>query len=177
MKTIAAVILFLIAGIAYGQTARVIPLSPEDAQTVKAKWDALQAAQKAWNEEQDQIAKKYTYVKRDDPDASGSMTPMAFSLTTGAFRVTTTAYGLVTVVDPCKNPKTPGDRQACADQKKAEAAERYFRKGFEEGFEFDKEFKYIVPKTTTQNCNQSGWWITASGSSSQPCPATWQSFK
>lgn len=160
MKTLMVLALLLVAQGTRAQTARVIPLSSEDAQIARAKWDALQAAQKAWDAEQDQIAKKYTYVKRDDPDASGSMVPEAFSFSTGYATITTDGLLAVTI-DPCKNPKT--SPQSCADKKKAEDAERYFRQGFESGFEFDKNFLYLVPKAPEIQSN-----------SLQPCIRMWQ---
>lgn len=144
---------------AVAQTARVIPLSAEDSQEARAKWEALQAAQKTWDDFQNKVAKKYTEVHVGDPDAGFTMAEVGMA-SFGSLSIS--ADGLVSFSDYCegtteraKNKKYCDDLDA--QQKKARENERMFRKGFEWGFEFDKDFHFIVPKPEPASLRPNFW--------------------
>jgi hypothetical protein len=98
----------------------VIEISSEDAKEAQAKWDALQKAQKDWDDLQVKIGEKYT---SEPSSAIKSPTVMPPSI--------------------CGNTLTwvyPGQRL----------------QGWENGFVFSPDFKFIVPKTPAVNSNGCG---------------------
>jgi len=120
MKTLLAILLFAIPLAA--QDARVLPLSPVDAQTAKAKYEALQKAQKDWDDFQEKIKQDYLVVPKGDPEAgntiaSGGLTPWAgISYSDGSYVVKT----------------------------------MFERAGWENGAVFTKDFRFLVPKPSPE---------------------------
>lgn len=106
---VAAVMLFSMA--AYGQTAKVIKIAPEDAAKAKAAYEKLQAAQTEWGNVQLDIRDKYLVIPLSGPEK-------------GTFRKTNKSVGFL----------------------------KYM---WEEGFEFDSTFQFIVPKKEVmpEGCN------------------------
>jgi hypothetical protein len=113
----------------FAQRAKVVQLSQDDATRVYAKWRVLQDAQKAWDEEQKKIATKYTYVRFEDKDkgtmeAPGNEWPM--------------------IIYTGSDPKEKASEAAQWDKYRKVAY--WYRSGWEYGFEFTDDFKFIVPK-------------------------------
>jgi hypothetical protein len=122
-----ALLLMMFARTIFAQTAKVLPLKPADHEEVKAKWEALQKAQKAWDTLKNRIQKDYLEVSENDPDRSYTVIDGETNYTacTGS-----TVDELVEVVPCPKNVKPEL---------------KYYRKGFESGFEFDSSLSFLVP--------------------------------
>lgn len=143
MKFAALIVSLLFSYGAYAQDARVIALSSEDAQTVQAKWDALQKAQKDFDAEKIEIEKKYTTVLEGDKEAGNmnveyslfSEPGSAMSLSASCNTIQLDNGGLVNTCPANVMPHKPY---------------HYYRSGWEYGFTFDKDFKFIVPAPPVQ---------------------------
>jgi hypothetical protein len=167
MKLFAAFSVLLFASSVFAQTAHVIPLSEADAQAAKVKWETLQHAQKDWDDFQNEIAKNYTVVPLSDSDA-GSTT--YYEDEKAGFFLYSSGTSGITWGEPekCKTPEEiAAEKKREAEDKKAQ--EEYqknlkaYRKGWENGFQFDKDFKFIVPKIiytpSSTNFGCGGYWI------------------
>jgi len=118
MKTLLAILLFAIPLAA--QDARVLPLSPVDAQTAKAKYEALQKAQKDWDDFQEKIKQDYLVVPKGDPEAGNTIS--SGGLTFGrAFHISDGSYPTM-----------------------------FERAGWENGAVFTKDFRFLVPKPSPE---------------------------
>lgn len=159
----ATLALFLFPIICFAQDAKVIELKPADAAMLKAKHDALQAAQKAYDDAQKEITHQYLEVGDGDPDA-GSF------ISIGGLTGSNLAGSITFITGPCNRlqvgasdahclqAKTPTEEEKKQNEKRAEEERRqyrYQRKGWENGFQSSPDFRFIVPKPYQQpaaNC-------------------------
>jgi len=150
-KLLAVVTLLLTTTIIGGQEAKVIQLSQEDTAIAHAKWQALQDAQKTWDEEQKRLAKKYTFVHGDDPEA-GDTQAWDMSGNGLAYSITSTATWTTS--------SSPSPAEIAAAQKAYEEHKKkdwWFRSGWESGFDFSKDFRFIVPKAAPRVVSPNCW--------------------
>ena len=124
---------------ARAQTAKVIELNSADAQEAKAKWEALQHAQEYWKSFEDRIKKDYTTVKDGDPDAGN------IGVNTSA-NLLTSGCGIVITTIPPSYEENKDCLKRQEEERKKRPVTMMLRKGWEGDFEFDKSFKFIVPK-------------------------------
>ena len=107
----------------------MIELKSTDAKEAKAKWEALQSAQEDWKKFQKHIEDDYTTVPQGDKDAGGLIlgvgTNCLASGSDGRYTITGCSF----------------DDSHKMEPQKALA----FRRGWEYGFEFDRDFRFIVP--------------------------------
>lgn len=152
-KILLFVFCICLSAVTVAQDVRVIPLSSEDAQEAKTKYAAMKAAEKSWDDFQQKIAKKYTEVPYGDPDAGNMIVESVGALSGGAF----TLGG----ADPCDSTHRAKNKEFCDAQEKALNDERFSRKGFEFGFQFDKNLQYLLPKPaelqTKSPCGYGMW--------------------
>ena len=120
---VVAALLLMLARTTFAQTAKVVPLKPADHEEVKAKWEALQKAQREWDTLKNRIQKDYLEMSENDPDRS-------YTVIAGEINNTACAGSTVEVVPCPKNVKPEL---------------KYYRKGFENGFEFDSSLSFLVP--------------------------------
>lgn len=114
------------------QTAKVIALSPEDAAQVKSLYEQKAAIEKQLADLQKKIADKYTMVYHDYP---------------------TSACLQICPNGVCPNtPCTDFPKVTEEEKKAAHVRERAF--GWEGGFEFSEDYKFIVPKPYTAPANR-----------------------
>ena len=143
---------FLLATAALGQEARVIQIKSEDSVELKQKWEVLQVAQKSWDEANGRIKKDYIVVKEGDKDA-GRQVLFAYDLSGSKMAV----YWTSGIIDGCNmlwadstKPRPQEDAKRCEEiQRKAEknrASMLFYRNGWESGFEFTPDFRFIVPR-------------------------------
>lgn len=118
--------LLMLARTTFAQTAKVVPLKPADHEEVKAKWEALQKAQKEWDSLKNRIQKDYLEVSENDPDRSYTV-----------------------IAGEIDNTACPGSTDELAEvvpcPKNVKPELKYYRKGFESGFEFDSSLSFLVP--------------------------------
>jgi hypothetical protein len=162
---------------AYGQTAKVLPLKPADTVEARAKWDALQKAQADWDALQKRIQKDYTLVLQGDPDASNEdVEATYFPGPNGTvFLSGSTCNAMVITVTP-ENEKEQQKRLDDCDkvrqqEEKDRKPEHFYRKGWEGDIDFDKDFKFIVPKSLQATPNPS-WGICGGGIMLTPSTTT-----
>ena len=159
------IIVFLLFAVSVGaQSADVIELDRTDATEVRAAWTKLQDAQTKWDALHERMRQKYTLVKEGDPDKGNLST--FINPGTGISGTITFASGCnvisITPTEVAGDCGKPPSKEELARQEKerkeyADAHERYFRKGFENGFEFSKDFRFIVPGVPkTENGIHSG---------------------
>lgn len=152
MKYVIFVLALLIGSMCIAQSARVIALSDGDAANLKAKWDALKLAEKNWADAQEEVKAKYLTVPYQDPEAGYEYNPptangVSFASTTSSCW-TYAENGRMVETEDCKKEQA-AERER---QKKA----RYNRRGWEYGFEFTGDFRYIVPKVAPVTSCPSG---------------------
>lgn len=141
------VILAISCAIASAQEARVLTLNSGDACDAKAAWTNLQDAQKRWEEVQEHVRKKYLQVHYGDPEAGSEIV----GLTSGTGTLLFSGHATFTNY-------TPTNEEVVAMAERERQRERlatYGRKGWEGGFQFTNDFKFIVPKSggnSTSNC-------------------------
>lgn len=120
----------------YAQTANVIMLEPSDQKEAREKWEAFQKAQKDWDNEQEKIKQKYLVVLEGDKDASDWVADSSTLVFSGTS--TTWCNVLNESVIPKDCPKV---------DPKLKIEKHFYRKEWGGGqFEFDKDFRFIVPK-------------------------------
>jgi hypothetical protein len=124
---VVAALLLMLARTTFAQTAKVVPLKHVDHEEVKAKWEVLQKAQKEWDTLKNRIQKDYLEVSENDPDRS---------YTVIAGEINNTACAGSTVEEPAEVVPCP---------KNVKPELKYYRKGFENGFEFDSSLGFLVP--------------------------------
>lgn len=125
------------------QEAKVIELKAQDAANLKAKYEALQAAQKAYADVQEQITKKYLEVGEGDPDAGSLVQGLTAGNSAIWFNGSTLCLNIGD--NSCEYPHEP--TQAEKEREKQERKKyRYYRKGWTDGFESSADFRFIVPK-------------------------------
>jgi hypothetical protein len=154
-------ILFLLATSVFAQTANVIELTPADQARTQKAWDALQKAQTEWDSTRKELEQKYILVREDDPDASNERTLINLdSVGTGMVTNTFWSNGTTSICNTigyqgdCPKPSKEEIEKADKERKAySEAHERYFRKGFENGVNFSKDFRFIVPKVAEPKTN------------------------
>lgn len=119
LRIVAVAVILLAAWGINAQEAAVVELKPADVSEVKAKWEALQAAQKAWDAVNLEIRQDYLTVPHNSKRAGN----LLYSDNDAALR------------------------------------------GFEYGFVFSKDFRFIVPKpqVTGGNSGYGGWPCNCSG--------------
>jgi hypothetical protein len=146
-------ILFLILAASVGaQTANVIELEPVDAVKAQKVWDTLQKAQADYDFTLKILGEKYTLVKSGDPDAGNASTGIDVPVGTGYTSGVVSACNTIQWQDQNKDCPMPSKEELEKRAKEQKAWDdehfRYYRKGFEGGFEFSKDFRFIVPKKT-----------------------------
>ena len=119
---------------AQAQDARVIQLKDTDAFTAQKVYDALRKAEKDRDEFEAFIKKTYLVVDEDDPDASHTSVSMYWTLgSSGTSCGVIDSFGFAKAV-PCDDaPKSP-------------RKPKYYRAGWENGFLFSRDFRFLVPK-------------------------------
>jgi hypothetical protein len=130
MRKILGLVVLLLAG--YGvnsQEAKVIALDSWDADQAHGAYMRLLAARKDWDDAQDRIIERYLRVGYGDPEAGME----AYSPVITNNGITWSLSDHITQKDLDKEVNR---------QKKAS----YHRKGWENGFVFSGDFKFIVPK-------------------------------
>lgn len=140
---IVGALLVMVAVCTVGQEARVVQLSDEDARSAKLSWERLQKAKSDWEVTSAFVKAKYLQVPVTDAEAGSRV--ILNSLNGGGGPTTMCADQIVgfagtmpSVVELAK----------CHHQQVAEAAKHpamTYRRGFENGFEFSSDFKYVVP--------------------------------
>lgn len=161
MKRVVLVIgLFLAVGLG-AQEARVLTLNSGDACDAKAAWTNLQDAQKRWEEVQEHVRKKYLQVHYGDPEAGSEIV----GLTSGTGTILFSGTANFT-----SNPTNEEVIAAAERERQRERLATYSRKGWEGGFQFTNDFKFIVPKgswntTATFPCGggSTGGWCGGCG--------------
>lgn len=133
MKTLLAILLFAIPLAA--QDARVLPLSPVDAQTAKAKYEALQKAQKDWDDFQEKIKQDYLVVPKGDPEAGNT-------IASGGL----TSWAGISYSDGSYVVKSAVEKEN--DERKHPTM--FERAGWENGAVFTKDFRFLVPKPSPE---------------------------
>lgn len=108
--------------IGIGQEAAVVSLDTQDQAKASQLYQQMKDAEKAWSMLQSEIESRYLTVAKSDPDASGNEYP----------------GDPVFTVSWCS-----GD---CGVTKEASRKVKYYRIGFGSGFEFSKDFRFLVPK-------------------------------
>jgi hypothetical protein len=162
------VIVFLGASSLPAQTARVIALTPADTTEVSDKYEALQRAQKDWDDLQLKIKEKYTIVSSDDKERGSSYSGWLIinsgaALSSGSFLIGGGDNHCETAEEKLARKKLEAKQEQ--DYKEYIKNMRYLRLGWEDGFEFTKDFKFIVPKTrAVEPCKGLGCvvWTTSS---------------
>ncbi len=136
------------------QTATVVPLSPANAAEAKKLYGELQAAQKAWDAFRAKVEAIYLITTDPDrggntiwgePSTGGDITGWGGTYTVHKCQVRVFAIGL----------DDSYDSSECIEWRKAHPSApppptKYRLWGFENGFEFDKDFKFLVPKPPQQ---------------------------
>ena len=177
MKRRLLFVLLAVALSCVSQTARVIELKPEDAQMVKSACEKLDAAQKAYDDAVDRVRQEYTVVLEGDPDAGATWVAdkdeSGFLVGSGTTKwVTVGGYLTWRDDDPCTRSL---ESVACLtnrlrDAKALEAEGKkpkprirghYKRRGWENGFEFTPDFRFIVPKPEPPLAQPGPWNSTA----------------
>lgn len=153
MKKILVALALLVAAVLQAQEAKVISLQEKDSRIAKEAWENLQQAQQTWEHVQDLLNQKYLQVPWDDPQRGNHEI---------ANNVWPAYSGLnwVSTVSDCHvlqlNPQTDERKARCSKEEaqerlaydEARKKARYYRQGWENGFQFSYDFKYIVPKPT-----------------------------
>jgi hypothetical protein len=109
--------------LAFSQEAKVIPLDRKEAAEAKQLYQNLQSAQKEWDAFQNAIRETYLIVSEAPVDS---------------------------IV--CDNGKG-GRLENCTSASPFTPKHESIREGWQNGFTFDSDFLYIVPKTQTGNSN------------------------
>lgn len=138
----AAILVFMVATISYPQTAKVIALSPEDAAQAKSLYEQKAAIEKKIVDFQAKIDDKYTMVVHNYP-TSACITGMSVTHKDG------TEENLY--VPPCVPLKVTPEQE-----KASHVREHEF--GWQYGFEFSEDYKFIVPKTYSPPQSVSCFW-------------------
>lgn len=141
--------LLLLSSSCWAQDAKVLALSPVDAQQAQAKYQALQRAQKEWDSFQERIKQDYLIVPKGDPEA-GNVMPSFFRLPS-----CTTSSTATINLDNGMTSTIPGEKEAISEceenankvdkKNEREHPTMYQRVGWEQGFTFTKDFKFLVP--------------------------------
>lgn len=134
------------------QEARVLELSRGDAYDVKQAWLNLQEAQGRWDGVQTRVKEKYLRVPYGDKEAGSEIS---------AFNTSTVLSGSSFFYSLGHEP-TPEERANLVIVEQEAARERvdrrrhamYERKGWESGFQFTSDFRFIVPKSTATTPTQ-----------------------
>lgn len=141
----------------FGQEAKVIALDAADAASVKSKWDAFKAAEKAWADEQERIRTKYLTVPYGDPEAGYADTSsLGFSTGTTSF-ILSRCDNLSLTNQPqqdsnCLAYQGPSKEEERKEEERRRKA-RYHRKGWDNGFQSSSDFRFIVPKAYQPSSN------------------------
>jgi hypothetical protein len=146
--------ILLFAGAARAQTAKVFLLKPADTAEAKSAWEELQKAQANWDAVQKRIQKDYTLVLENDPDAGNEDVENVYFLGKNSDGTIFFQTGNCSVSDLVITQANQKDQEKRLEecQKVQEEAEKnrppqhFYRRGWEGGVDFDKDFKFIVPK-------------------------------
>jgi hypothetical protein len=137
----------------YAQEAKVIKLDKVEATQAKQLYQNLQSAQKEWDAFQKGIKETHLTVPEGDPEASNVIIG-GMLVINGAGTITCAFGGSCVTTEPCDNGKG-GKLENCTPAPKEPT--KYERRGWENGFQFDESFEYIVPQATqTENRNPPG---------------------
>ncbi len=142
MKNLLFALSLFIAVSLGAQEARVISLESKDTTVAREAWENLQHAQATWAHLQEVLRDKYTVVPEGDKDASNTV------ISSGLIG-NSTSCGIFLNVNKDQTVSALTDIEKCrAEQGKyhKEHPSLTYRRGWESGFEFSSDFKYIVPK-------------------------------
>jgi hypothetical protein len=147
MQVKLAIALLLLSGTVGAQSANVLELSSYHSQRALTAWKSLQKAQADWDAVNDEIKEAYTLVKSGDPDAGS----MSTAVNVGAVSLwTNSTLGCFPVIGEDRScPKESAEDKAKRERESADWSDkhlRFYRRGFENGFDFSKDFRFIVPK-------------------------------
>lgn len=136
----------LMAGPLFAQDARVLQLSDNDSSIARAKYEALQKAQSEWDHFQEELKQKYLTVPKGDPDAgntilSGSITSFGTICPDQIVTLGSTQTVSAKEISNCHVAQ-----KAEEEKREAKNPTKYQRAGWESGFVFSKDFKFLVPK-------------------------------
>jgi len=149
MKNILFVFALLIVAGLGAQEAKVLPLKSDDSFEAKEAWYKLQDAQKEWDAVQSKVKEKYLLVPYGDKEAGNeilepcSISNPCLSSSTNVFTLTGRTHQLSAVEEEAKAKREEQYRKEAEENRKTA---HYQRKGWENGFQFSSDFKYIVPK-------------------------------
>lgn len=156
MKRMIVVTLLLAVAIEVeSQEAKVIALDPVDSHVANEAWDNLQQAQKTWTDVQKLMTEKYLRVGYRDKEAGGEiyegLTGSASFISSGNTVIWSSGSGI-------PRTKAQVDKDERDYQERIRKA-KYYRRGWEDGFQFTSDFRYIVPKAA-ETPKQNSLWMT-----------------
>lgn len=150
MKRVLLTVGLMMAIVVSAQEARVIELSKNDTYDVQQAWLNLQSAQRQWDAVQQRVTDKYLRVPYGDKDEGREVVGGALSITSGTFTMGNVLWSSGSSVEP--TPKEQAALELAAQEAAKEREDRrrhamYERKGWENGFTFTDDFRFIVPKS------------------------------
>jgi hypothetical protein len=159
-------LLTLFAAAAFGQAAKVIELGIADSMALERAHRDLAAAQTELETVQKHIRQRYLIVPESGREAGSYRFYEDNDLTTSGTLTISSCFALspdavvVPSADPCcsssdsaacfeKKLKKARDKEAAGKKPTPRPIYRYWRAGWEHGFEPTADFRFIVPKPTT----------------------------
>jgi hypothetical protein len=159
MKTIVFVVAVMLASVVWAQDAKVIELTPADAVKAEQVYQAKQKADQAWKDEQKELAERYTVVDEKDSDASNTLVDSIFGTVSGVASIQPPCFAGTsdpnykcpdTIGTNCHQEATNPPGQTVCGPTETPAPSKpfvhYYRQGWQNGFDFSKDFRFIVPK-------------------------------
>jgi hypothetical protein len=133
-------ILLLAAAPCWAQEAKVLQIDVADAAKARALYDKMQQAERDWEEFRAGVEKKYLTTE-DGKEASNVVVSDGSSISWGI------AACYLSELNESKEEQERREK-ACDTWRKEHPAPKsvYYREGWQSGFEFSKDFKFIVPK-------------------------------
>jgi hypothetical protein len=148
MKHAASILIFALACVpALAQTAKVIPLSQQDAAQRKSLEDQRAEIEQKIKDFDQRVRVQYTTVLEGDKDASNSSAETISFLTIGSGGLITYGCGMTLSNDPAAEAayeKCQHDLES-RRAKNPPPKHKMYRIGWEHGVIYTEDFKYIVP--------------------------------
>jgi hypothetical protein len=149
----------------YAQTARVIPIDNADAYKLKQAQEDIDKATAAYDTLVKRIERDYLIVNDRDPDKGNTVAEYPYSITgTSSSKCCATLLVIGNSSGSIRPSDDPCDASyesvACLEKRLLEARQKaaagkkpeprpvylYWRSGFENGYSFTKDFRFVVPK-------------------------------
>ncbi len=146
MKNAILVLIVLVVAVSYAQEAKVISIERKDSEIAGEAWKNLQHAQKTWDHVQEVLRDKYTVVPEGDKDASNTVISSSLVGTNATIFCADQILSMsgTQLVSKEELAKCHGEQEK---ERKARPPSMTYRRGWENGFVFSSDFKYIVPKS------------------------------